>query len=236
MISLLQLKKELRANGSPQKAKNSAWFFKTGKGQYGEGDVFIGLTVPEQRAIAARYVELSLRDLEQLLHSKEHEFRLTALLILLLRFEKGNTADKKKIHTLYLRNTKWVNNWDLVDSSASTLVGEYLVGADKTLLKKLAVSKSLWERRIAMIATFAYIKKGESKDALTIADMLLGDKEDLMHKAVGWMLREVGKRCGVEVLEKFLKDKYTRMPRTTLRYAIERFPKTVRSLYLKRAR
>jgi 3-methyladenine DNA glycosylase AlkD len=231
-LSLVSLKKELKKSGTSQKAKASAWFFKTGAGEYGEGDVFIGVTLPEQRTIASRYKESALPAIEELLHSKEHEFRMTALLILLDQWRKADPALRKKIHALYLRNTQWVNNWDLVDVSASTLVGEYLEDKNKTLLEKLAVSKSLWERRIAMIATYAYIKKGESKYAFAVADILLFDEHDLIQKAVGWMLREAGKRCGQKTLEVFLKKRYKKMPRTMLRYAIERFRPDVRKRYL----
>jgi len=232
-MTLAKLKKELRSHGTPEKAKNSAWFFKTGPGAYGEGDVFIGLTVPEQRKIAGGYTDLLIGDTESLLHSKEHEFRLTALYILSAKYKRGNDVEKKKIHMLYLKNTKWINNWDLVDASASMIVGEYLRDKDKAVLKKLAKSKSLWERRIAIIATYAYIKAGDPKMTFEIAEMLLKDTHDLIHKAAGWMLREVGKRCGQDTEESFLKKHYALMPRTMLRYAIERFPEKRRLAYMK---
>ena len=230
--SLVQLKKELSAFGTPERAKNSARFFKMAEGDYGAGDIFIGVTVPEQRTIAKKYIDLSLFDVEQLLQSPKHEFRLTALILLVEKYEKGSDAEKKKIHVLYLKNIKWINNWDLVDLSAGYLVGDYLRARDKTLLAKLAKSKSLWERRIAIVATYSYIKDGLEEETFRVAELLLDDDHDLIHKAVGWMLREVGKRCGQETEEVFLKKNYARMPRTMLRYAIERFPEKLRAAYM----
>ena len=228
---LTALKKELRQLGNPEKALNAARFFKTGPGQYGEGDIFIGVTTPEMHKVAKNYRDLSLADLETLLKSREHEFRSTALAILVDRYSSGTPADKKKIHALYLANTASINNWDLVDASA--IVGEHLAGGDLKKLAKLARSESLWERRIAIIATYAYIKKGDSKPTFAIAEMLLDDRHDLIHKAVGWMLREVGKRCSKEEEELFLRKHYREMPRTMLRYAIERFPEKERKSYMK---
>lgn len=222
---LEKLKAELRKLGSKKKAATSAWFFKTDKGQYGYGDVFLGVTVPEQRKVARKYRDLPLPDIEKLLRSKEHEFRLTALIILVSR------KDIEKTYRLYMKNLKWVNNWDLVDTSAPGIVGEYLKGKDKTPILKLAISKSLWERRVAMVSTYAYIKQGEFKTALAVAHMLLSDTHDLIHKAVGWMLREIGKK-DEKVLEEFLTKHVQDMPRTTLRYAIERLPEKKRKRFM----
>lgn len=231
-MGLEELKKELRKNSTPEKAASSAWFFKTGPGQYGEGDQFLGVTVPEQRKIAREFKDLPLPKVEQLLQSPIHEERLVALFILVDQFNKGNEAVKKEIYEFYLNNTKRVNNWDLVDSSAGYIVGTYLLDKPRDILYKLAKSKSIWERRIAMISTLAFIVKGESEDALKIAEILLTDKEDLMHKAVGWMLREVGKRVSRNELVTFLKKHYNQIPRTTLRYSIEHFPPEKRKAFL----
>lgn len=219
--------------GSKEKAKNSAWFFKTGKGQYGYGDVFIGVTVPEQRKVARKYKALILKDAITLLHSEIHEYRLTALIILTEQFKVGSDEEREQIYNLYLKNTKYINNWDLVDASAAIIVGEYLFDKDRSILEKLAHSDSLWERRIAIIATFYFIQKKEWIDTFKIADLLMSDEEDLIQKAVGWMLREVGKRVSEKELVVFLKTRYKTMPRTMLRYAIERFSPEVRGKYLK---
>lgn len=226
---------ELAAFGSPERAAGSARFFKTGAGQYGEGDIFIGVTVPEIRRVAKRHAALPLADLEDLLHSPVHEHRLTALLILVAQYARGDAAARERIYHLYLRNTDRVNNWDLVDSSAEHIVGPWLQDRpDKmAVLRRLAASESLWERRIAMLATFAYIKQGRAEEALQVADLLLADTHDLIHKAVGWMLREIGKRCGEATEEAFLLPRYRTMPRTMLRYAIERFPEDRRRAYLR---
>lgn len=232
MLSITDLKKELKGLGNHQKAKNSARFFKTGEGQYGAGDIFLGVTVPEQRAVIKKYLHLSFSDIEQLLQSKEHEYRLSALMLLVNKYKKAQVKEQKQIFRLYLANTTWINNWDLVDSSAADIVGECLRDADKKILFKLAHSKNLWEKRIAMIATFAYIKTGESAVALEIAEILVNDSHDLIQKAVGWMLREIGKRCGREHEEVFLKKHYKTMPRTALRYALEHFPLQERKRYM----
>lgn len=231
---LQSLQSELRHLGTPQRAKNLAWFFKTGPGQYGEGDVFIGITVPEIRQMVKKYFNLSLPDVKSLLHSKEHEFRLTALLILVKQFEKADEKKRQQIFDLYLKNTKWINNWDLVDLSAPNIVGTYLLDKSRSKLLDLARSTSLWERRIAILSAFAFIKKGESATALRIAKMLLKDEHDLIHKAVGWMLREVGKRCRPAEELKFLDVHYRQMPRTMLRYAIERLTPEQKVFYMKK--
>ncbi len=230
---LKEIRKELRNLANPEKAKILMGFFKTGKGQYGEGDKFLGIMVPQTRLVAKKHAQLPLAEVLQLLQSAFHEERLAALLILVLQYQQGDEKQKKKIFDAYLKNTQWINNWDLVDLTADRIVGAYLSDKPKDILFKLAESKLLWERRIAMLATFHEIKNGRSETALAIAEKLLLDREDLMHKAVGWMLREVGKRCSQQVEEKFLQKYVKLMPRTTLRYAIERFEEGKRLRYLK---
>ena len=228
---LANLRKDINKFASKDKAKILARFFKTGTGNYGEGDKFLGITVPQTRIVAKKYKDLTLRNLDILLESKFHEERLLALLILVNQFEKGS-KNKPKIFKFYLSHTKYINNWDLVDLSADKIVGAYLKDKPKDILPKLAKSKNLWERRIAIIATFHFIKKGQSKYTLKIAKILLKDDQDLIHKSVGWMLREVGKRCSEENLTDFL-DQYAHlMPRTMLRYAIERFGESKRKKYI----
>jgi len=229
---LNQLKKDLNKLGSKKKAEASAWFFKIGKGEYGEGDVFIGITVPEQRKIAKKYSKISLIDLKKLLSSEIHEYRLTSLLILVERYKKENKEEKRKIFDLCLKNTKYVNNWDLVDISAPNIIGDYLLDKNRKILYKLAKSKDLWQKRISVLATFRFIKENDFKDSLKIAEILLKDEYDLIHKAVGWMLREIGKK-DQKTEEKFLKKYYQVMPRTMLRYAIEKFEENKRQKYLK---
>jgi len=218
---------------NPKKAKICQRFFKTGKGQYGEGDIFIGIKVPEQRGVAKKYIHLNLNEIENLLKSKIHEYRLTAVLILTYKFPKLNRQDKKELTEFYLKNTKHINNWDLVDLSADKILGSYLIDKDKKILYKLARSKNLWERRIAMLSCFNFIKNNDFKDALNISEILLKDDHDLIHKAVGWMLREIGKK-DQKTEEDFLKKYYKQMPRTMLRYAIERFPENKRKFYMKK--
>lgn len=231
-VSIEDLKKELRKKASKEKSLILSRFFKTGPGQYGQGDKFLGVVVPEQRIIAKKFIDLKLNDLQKLLDSPYHEERLTGLLILVLKYPDVNKLEKKKIYNFYLKNTKKINNWDLVDLTAEKIIGPYLENKDKSILFKLARSKNLWERRIAILSTFYYIKKGESELTFQIAELLLEDKQDLMHKAVGWMLREVGKRCSEKTEEDFLKKYYKKMPRTMLRYAIERFEENKRLKYL----
>lgn len=233
MQKAAEVSKKLKSLSDLARAKSSAWFFKTGPGQYGEGDIFIGLTVPQVRSVVKEARGLPLEEIEKLLHSHLHEERLTALLILVAQFQKADENLQKKFVDFYLKNTNHVNNWDLVDSSAAQILGAYLENRPRAILEKLAKSSLLWERRIAMISTFHFIRLGESKDAFKIATLLLGDKEDLMHKAVGWMLREVGKNSGEDVLKSFLTKNYSKIPRTTLRYAIERFPEKERKAWLK---
>jgi 3-methyladenine DNA glycosylase AlkD len=229
MLTLLNLKKELRMEASPNKAKISQRFFKTGPGEYGEGDVFLGITVPDTRKVVKGYSNLKLKEVVRLLHSKIHEERLTALLIMVNKFQAEK--NKEKIYNLYLKNTKYINSWDLVDLSAPKIIGAYLLCKPKLILYKLAESKNIWERRISIISTFCFIKNNKFKETLKIAKILLNDEQDLIHKAVGWMLREVGKR-DLKTEEEFLKKYYKRMPRTMLRYAIEKFPEKKRKKYL----
>ena len=227
----LQLR--LRALGNPADAAFLAGFFKTAPGEYGEGDVFIGVRVPVIRAVAREFAEMPLAEVERLLGSAIHEERLAALVILVGQAAKGAAATRKAIYDLYMASTRFVNNWDLVDLSAPAVVGGYLADRSRRPLYRLARSAWLWDRRISIVATHHFIRRGEFADTLAIAEVLLGDREDLMHKAVGWMLREVGKRDGA-TLEAFL-DRHCRvMPRTMLRYAIERFPEGKRKGYLKR--
>lgn len=225
-----QVSRALKAVATPKKAKASAWFFKTGTGQYGEGDVFVGVTVPEQRHIARQFKDLELAEVKKLLQSKIHEERLTALFILVAQFAKSDGKKRQKIFAFYLENLDRVNNWDLVDSSAHLIIGPQI--KDAKLLEKLAKSPNLWHKRVAMIATAHFIRRRNCGHALKIAKILINDPHDLIHKAVGWMLREVGKYCGAAVEESFLKQHYQTMPRTMLRYAIEKFPEARRQAYL----
>ena len=218
-LRLADLRRELAAAADPQRARNLAWFFKTGKGQYGHGDRFIGLTVPAMRRIAHRYIHLSLADIEKLLASPVHEHRSVALDILVAQYELEKS---KAIFDFYLKHTKFVNNWDLVDGSAPYIVGQHLLTRPRTILYRLAKSSNLWERRIAIVPTLTLIRQGEIEDTFAIAKLLLADDHDLIHKAVGWMLREAGKQSAPALL-RFLKENYSALPRTTLRYAIERF-------------
>ncbi|MFH1289741.1 MAG: DNA alkylation repair protein [Patescibacteria group bacterium] len=230
---LNNLKKDLKNLSNSKKAGTHSRFFKTGKGEYGEGDIFLGVVVPEQRKISKKYENLSLPDLQKLLSSKIHEYRFIALCILVLKYKKVTEVEKEKIVDFYLKNTKNINNWDLVDSSAHCILGNYLLEKDKSILYKLAKSRNLWERRIAIISSFEFIKNNKFKDTLNLSEILLFDEHDLIHKAAGWMLREVGKR-DLKVEEKFLKKHYKKMPRTMLRYAIEKFNKEKRDFYLER--
>ncbi len=230
-MSLSLLKANLKNLADRKRAKVSAWFFKTGKGQYGEGDIFLGITVPKMRETAKKYLDLSLRDIEKLLLSKIHEYRFVALVILVSKFDKSDEAGKRKIFEFYVKNAKNVNNWDLVDCSAPYIVGEYLQEKQKDILYTFAQSKNLWERRIAIVSTQAFIRKNKFGDTLAISEILLGDSHDLIHKAAGWMLREVGKK-NQATLEGFLKKHYQKMPRTMLRYAIERLDAKKKQFYM----
>jgi len=228
---LSKIKKDFQKLKNPEKAKLLQGFFKTGPGQYGEGDIFLGIMVPQQRKLAKKYKDLSLKDTIYLLNSKIHEHRLTSLFILIQHYQKAE--NKKQIVDLYLKNAKQVNNWDLVDLSAHKILGDYLLDKDRKILYKLAKSKNLWEKRISIIATFAFINKHDFKDAIKLAKILLTDQHDLIHKAVGWVLREIGKK-NQKTEEHFLKKYHKTMPRTMLRYAIERFSEKKRKFYMKK--
>ena len=220
-----KLKTELKSLANPEQAKILQRFFKTGEGGYGEGDIFLGIKVPVQRQIAKKY-DLELDEIQDLLNSDIHEHRLVGLLVLM------NKDGKKEVFDFYLNNSKRINNWDLVDISAPKVVGDFLLEGDKKIIYDLAQSNNLWEKRIAIISTFAFIRKEQFDDTLAIAEILLNDSHDLIHKAVGWMLREIGKK-NIDVLEDFLKKHYNNMPRTMLRYAIERFEEEKRKRYLR---
>jgi 3-methyladenine DNA glycosylase AlkD len=229
--AVTEIRAELRQLGSERKARFLQKFFKTGPGEYGEGDIFLGIGVPELRKLAIRYQSLPAPKVLRLLRSPIHEERLLALLILVRCFTRADDSAKKQIYDVYLDNTKYINNWDLVDVSAPRIVGTFLMAKNKEPLYTLAKSKNLWARRISVIATAYFITQNQFSDTLEIAKILLTDKEDLIHKAVGWMLREVGKR-DISREEYFLKQYYKRMPRTMLRYAIERFSESRRRAYL----
>lgn len=232
-MSLNKLRQELREEADRRQAGILMRFFKTGPGQYGEGDRFMGIRVPVLRSIAKRHRDLSLEAAEKLLASPLHEERLVSLLILIERYNAAGVEERDSIIRLYLANTGAINNWDLVDLSAPPLLGRHLFGGSMKPLHRMAGSSSLWERRIAIIATLYCIKKGHVQTTLEIAERLLHDNHDLIHKAVGWMLREVGKR-NPEAETAFLDRHAVSMPRTMLRYAIERFPEELRLFYLGR--
>lgn len=227
-----EIQEKLAALGDRRIASSSLRFFKTGPGEYGEGDIFRGIRVPVLRRLASEYQTLTLPEAERLLRSPFHEDRLLALLILVRLYARSDAAVREKIYRLYLKNARYINNWDLVDSSAEHIVGAFLWDKGRRPLYQLAKSGDLWERRIAIMATFHFIKRGEYGETFSIALKLLSDREDLIHKAVGWMLREAGKRAP-EAEEQFLKKNYRRMPRVMLRYAIEKFPEEKRRMYLK---
>ncbi|MFA6525669.1 MAG: DNA alkylation repair protein [Patescibacteria group bacterium] len=230
-MNLVELRRELRAYSNPEQIQNLQRFFKTGKGQYGENDKFLGIRVPHQRTIAKKYKQLNLKSVEKLLQSQWHEERLTAIHILNLKYIIADETEHKKIFDLYFKNIKHINNWDLVDSSAPYFIGNYLFNRNINVLYKLVKSNNLWERRIAIMSTFYFIRQGQFEDTLKLAKILLEDKHDLIQKAVGWMLREVGNRNMVTE-ELFLKRYGRKMPRTMLRYAIEKFPDKKRKGYL----
>ena len=227
------MKAELKKLSDPEQAMKLQGFFKTGEGEYGEGDIFLGLRVPDQRRIAKQFKDIPLKDVQELLQSGIHEHRLTALFILTEQFNRGDEEARKRIVDLYLGNTAHVNNWDLVDCSAHKILGEWLVDKPRDLLYEMAKSESLWERRISMISTFAFIRRGDLSDALALALALIEDGHDLIHKASGWVLREVGKK-DQSALEGFLSEHYQHMPRTMLRYALERLPEERRRFYMKK--
>ncbi len=227
-----KISKELKKYSSPKKAEILQRFFKTAPGQYGAGDKFIGIVVPDIRKVVKQNTDLSLDKVLVLLHSPIHEERLCAVLILVAQYKKADLKQQQKIFQLYLKNYKYINNWDLVDLSAPNIVGAYLRDKPKDILTKLAKSKNLWQKRISILATFDFIYHKKSEETLKIAKILLHDEHDLIHKATGWMLREVGKRVDEKVLLKFLDEHYKAMPRTSLRYAIERLAEPKRLAYL----
>ncbi len=227
-----EIQKKLAKLADPRRAIVSQRFFKTGPGEYGEGDIFRGISVPVLRSLSREYQAITVPEAERLLRSSFHEDRLLALLLWVRLYSQGDRLMRGKIYSLYLKNASYINNWDLVDSSAEHIVGAFLWDKERGRLYQLAKSKDLWERRIAIIATFHFIKRGEFDETLKLAQILRSDGEDLIHKAVGWMLREVGKR-DQETQERFMKENYRQMPRVTLRYAIERFPSEKRQMYLK---
>ena len=230
-ITAKEISKRLQKMGNKEDARFLQGFFKTGVGQYGEGDIFLGIRVPELRKLSKEYKNLPLKEVLPLLRSPYHEVRLFALILLVNAFAKGDETIQKKIYDLYVANTGYINNWDLVDLSAPNIVGAFLMERSRKPLYQLTKSKILWERRIAVLATFYFIKNNQFDDSLKTAGILLQDKEDLIHKAVGWMLREVGKRDIVSA-ESFLQKHCRVMPRTMLRYAIERFTPAKRRKYL----
>jgi 3-methyladenine DNA glycosylase AlkD len=227
------VRRALRAQARPDRVDGARRFFKCGPGEYGEGDIFIAVTVPAQRAIAREFRHLSLAEAGKLLVSPIHEERLTALFILVDQFTRGDQRLRKQIFSLYIQRLRSINNWDLVDSSAPQIVGGWLADKPRTRLDRLARSTHLWSRRVAMLATFYYIRNGDHRDAIRIATILVHDDHDLMHKAVGWMLREVGKRSSANALTTFLEKHAATMPRTMLRYAIERLPPAERLRWMR---
>lgn len=233
-MPLNEIKKELKRFGNKKYAKALKRFFKTGPGEYAEKDIFFGIRMGRIRNLAEKYRDVDIRLIPDLLKSAIHEERMLALLILTLKFTKENKIVKKKIYDLYLDHTGYINNWDLVDLSAAHIVGAFLAERDKKPLYKLSRSRNMWERRIAIVSTFYYIRNSRLTDTLKIAENLINDQEDLIHKAVGWMLREAGKR-NLAMEERFLRKHCKRMPRTMLRYAIERLPEPKRQAYLKRS-
>lgn len=235
METAQQFIEALAQAGDPLRAQHSTRFFKTGPGQYGEGDKFFGVPVPVTRQFVRSARDMPLAEVQQLLKSEWHEARLAGCLILVAQFASGDLRGRQKIYTFYLHNTKRINNWDLVDSSAPNIIGEWLVSRGEwSVLSELAKSENLWERRIAILATYAFTRSGDSGPTYEIAELLLDDRHDLMHKAVGWMLREAGKRVSESELELWLQEnnRYKLMPRTMLRYAIERLPEATRKSYL----
>jgi len=228
-VRLEDLRMEARLLADPEKAKISAGFFKTGKGDYGEGDKFIGLTMPDIRRLALKYATLDISGIKKLARSAIHEERMTALVIMTLRYPR----EKEKFYRLYMKSRAHINNWDLVDVTCPKIVGDYLLDKPRGLLYEMARSENLWERRMAIVATFEFIKNNDFSDTFKIAEILLGDNHDLIHKAVGWMLREAGKR-DKRAEEDFLRKHCRSMPRTMLRYAIEKFPENERRRYLKK--
>jgi len=233
MAKSSDLEKALRKLGNPAKAAFLQRFFKTGPGEYAEGDTLLGITVPVIREVAKRFVDLPYAEVVRSLRSRWHEQRLAALYLLRWQFERGTAREQKRIFDLYIRSSRYINNWDLVDASATYIMGPYLLERPRAVLHKMVRSKNLWERRMAVLATFYFIRQGEFTETLKLAEKLLNDDHDLMHKPVGWMLREIGKRDR-KVEEKFLEKFAKRMPRTMLRYAIEHFPPVARKKFMQK--
>lgn len=233
MNQLTQIKIDIEKIATKERAIVSQRYFKTGKGEYGEGDFFIGLTVPQTRELAKKYKNLQINEIKELLTSRIHEYRLLALFILVSKFKKSKEIERQELCDFYLNHTEYINNWDLVDQSAHLILGEHLINKDKSLLEKLAKAESLWERRISIIATLQFIRKNQFNETFKIANILLKDKHDLIHKAVGWMLREVGKKDRNQ-LENFLNKHHKAMPRTMLRYSLEHFSKEKKLHYMQK--
>lgn len=231
MNKAAELKKELKKLANPKYAEVAERFFKTGKGEYGEGDIFFGIRMGPTRDLAKKYYDIKLKDIALLIKDKYHEVRMCSLLILVYQYQKGNPAEKKKVFDFYLKNTQHINNWDFVDVTCPNIVGDFLLDKNRNILYKLAGSQNLWERRIAIISTFTFIRDNDFKDTIKIAELLLNDNHDLIHKAVGWMLRETGKRDSKR-LEVFLDKYYKKMPRVMLRYSIEKLDERKRKYYL----
>ena len=229
----MKAREEIRRLANKGIAKNSLRFFKTKKGQYGYGDIFLGIRAPKIRLIAKKHVNISIVNMKILIQSKYHEERFLGLIILVNKYSK--TKDKKtknQLYKIYISSFKYINNWDLVDVTCPHVTGKYLIDKDRSILYKWAKSDDLWTKRIAIVSTFSFIRQNDLEDTFKIAEILLQDKHDLIHKAVGWMLREAGKR-DLEKEEIFLKKYYRDMPRIMLRYAIEKFPESKRQAYLK---
>jgi len=231
MTALQDIKNECQSLADPETARHSQRFFKTGKGEYGEGDIFLGIRVPVIRQLAKKYHQLPLNNITSLLKSKYHEQRLLALIMLVNLYKKSDDTTRKTIFDIYINNFKYINNWDLIDTTTPHIVGAYLFDKDRSLLYEFAASDNLWKRRMSVLACFYFIKKNDFNDGLTLAELLLEDNEDLIHKAVGWMLREIGKKNYGKTTS-FL-DKFAFcMPRTMLRYALEKFPADTRKSYM----
>jgi len=229
---LVSLKKKLGDLADKNKAAVLGRFFKTGKGEYGEGDQFIGVVVPDIRRVAKQFRDLDLATIIELLHSPIHEERLCALLIMVDAYGRGDSKTREKIFRAYLKNTRYINNWDLVDLTAPQIIGQHLADRPREVLYRLAGSKLLWDRRIAVLACFWFIKQGDCADILALTKKIMQDQHDLMHKSLGWMLRETGKRCSEKILTDFLDEYAADMPRTMLRYSIERLDEKTRLRYL----
>lgn len=226
------LKKDLKLFANRDRAINSARFFKTGKGEYGDGDKFIGLTVPQVRKVCSEYQNISLAEIKKILSSPVHEERLAGTIILVNQYQCGKESDKEKIFKFYIVNALRFNNWDLIDASSPKIVGDHLLHRDRKVIYDLADSDSIWKKRIAILSTFTFIRNGESKDIFILSKLLFGEFHDLIHKAIGWMLREVGKNISEKELKSFLEEHKSKMSRTTLRYAIERFSEKDRKYFL----